>query len=456
MTDEESDPRPWDSLVELASRGDTTELGRFIEGLSSGEAARAISRLDAQERARVLTALGPQRAAELIEECPPVQATEFIGQLPPETAAAIIQAMPSDEQADLITTLDQAEAEAILQEMEPEEAAEARKLASYEPDEAGGLMITEFLSFPENLAAGDVLDDLRRNAEKYSDYDVQYVYCTSPFGHLVGVLRLRDLLLTPKHRPLSDFMIRKPLSVRAHTSLDELDELFERHGYFGMPVVDDEGRLLGVVRRADVEAAQRDKAGSDYLKTQGIVGGEELRTMPLAGRVGRRLPWLAGNIVLNVMAASVIAFYQDTLAAAIALAVFLPIISDMSGNAGIQAIAVSLREMTLGQLKTREVVWVALKESSLGVINGLALGVLLAIVALLWKGNMWLGLVVGAALAINTVVAAVVGGSLPLILRQLKKDPALASGPILTTVTDMCGFFLVLSFASAVLPRISQ
>jgi magnesium transporter len=171
-------------------------------------------------------------------------------------------------------------------------------------------------------------------------------------------------------------------------------------------------------------------------------------------RSSRRLAWLSTNIVLNVIAASVIALYQETLAAVIALAVFLPIISDMSGCSGNQAVAVSMRELALGLLRPSEFWRVWRKEAAVGLINGLALGLLIGAVAWAWKGNPFLGLVVGGAMTLNTLVAVSIGGTVPLILRRLGVDPALASGPILTTVTDMCGFFLLLSIAAALLPRL--
>jgi magnesium transporter len=222
-----------------------------------------------------------------------------------------------------------------------------------------------------------------------------------------------------------------------------------------MPVVDAEDRLVGVVRRASVRDAVSKSSTSIFLKFSGIIGGEELRTLPLHVRSGRRLSWLSINIVLNIIAASVIAMYQETLAAAIALTVFLPMISDMSGCSGNQAVAVSMRELTLGLVRPRELMRVILKESSVGVINGVALGLLLGAVAFLWKGNPYLGFVVGVALAANTLIAVTLGGALPLILKRFKFDPALVSGPILTTVTDMCGFFIVLSLATVLLPLLA-
>jgi len=219
-------------------------------------------------------------------------------------------------------------------------------------------------------------------------------------------------------------------------------------------VVDDDGVFLGIVRRAAVEAALARQGNHRFLRFSGIVGGEEFRTMPLFDRVRRRLSWLSVNIVLNLLAASVIAYYQDTLAAVIALAVFLPMISDMSGCSGNQAVAVSIRELSLGLVRPGEISRVMRQEILVGLLNGLLLGALLGGVALLWKGNLYLGLVVGVALAANTIVSVSMGGILPLVLKRLRLDPALVSSPMLTTVTDMCGFFLVLSLATVVLQRL--
>jgi magnesium transporter len=213
-------------------------------------------------------------------------------------------------------------------------------------------------------------------------------------------------------------------------------------------VVDEAGVLLGIVERAAVDDATIDSAEADHMKSLGIASGEELRSMPSLERSRRRLAWLSINIVLNLMAASVIAVYEETLQAAIALAVFLPIISDMSGCSGNQAVAVSLRELSLGVVRPAELLYVLGKEAFVGVLNGLALGSLLAGVAFLWKGDPILGAVVGLALGINTLLAVSIGGTVPLVIKRMGWDPALASGPILTTLTD---FFLTLSFATAVL-----
>ena len=267
-------------------------------------------------------------------------------------------------------------------------------------------------------------------------------------GKLVGVLPLRELLLSDRATPLSWISIADPQRVLDTDGLEAVRQRFDSNSFLALPVVAGDGRLIGVVERSAVVSADAAEAEDLYRASQGIVGGEELRSMPLGLRSRRRLAWLSANIVLNIIAASVIAFHQDTLEAVIALAVFLPIISDMSGCSGNQAVAVTMRELTLGVTRPRDVARVLIKESSLGLINGVVLGALIGTVAYLWKGNLYLSGVVGAALAANTLIAVCIGGTVPLLLKALKTDPALASGPILTTVTDMCGFLIVLTLAS--------
>jgi magnesium transporter len=425
-------------------------LGPYIDTLTPAEVARAISRLGREDQTALLTLLDSEEAADILEEVPEAQAGDLIEELPAGRAAAIVEEMHSDERADLLASIDHDDAEAILRAMDPQTASGVRKLLQYAPETAGGLMVTDFLSYPDDRRVSDVLEDLRRHGEKYSDYDIQYVYVTSA-GKLSGVLLLRDILFAGREKPIAEVMIKSPIRVALDATLDQLQQIFDAQGFVGIPVTGPAGELVGVVRRSAVKEASANRSSGLFLKVSGIVGGEELRSMPLVERAMRRLSWLSINIVLNIVAASVIAFYQDTLEKAIVLAVFLPIISDMSGCSGNQAVAVSIRELSLGLVRASELGRVLLKEAGLGLVNGLVLGGLLGAVARAWKGDPTLGIVVGVALAANTVLAVSLGGLLPLMLKRLKIDPALVSGPVLTTVTDMCGFFLVLKLADLIL-----
>jgi len=446
--------KPWENIKDILAENDAEKLKQFLTDLSPAETARGISRLTSEEQQKLLILLNPEDAADILEEVPDTQAIDLIEDLPAQNAAAIVDEIPSDKQADLLGELDKEDAEAILREMSPEESEDVRNLLTFDPETAGGLMITEYLAYPKNIRVRDTLNDLQTNREKYADYTVQYLYVLDKKERLVGVLRMHDLLFAPDDALLHSFMIINPLKVNTDTTVDELRQFFDEHKLWGIPVVSLDGRLVGVVLPDAVNEASCKKADQQFLDSSGIVGGEEFRSMPILVRSGRRFSWLSINIILNVIAASIIAYYQDTLAAAITLAVFLPMISDMSGCSGNQAVAVSLRELTLGLIRPNELLRVIGKEVLLGLINGLALGFLLGGIAMLWKGNIYLSLVVGIALMVNTILSVILGGCLPLLLRKVKLDPALVSSPVLTTVTDMCGFFLVLSFGTLVLPKL--
>jgi len=445
----------WDEIRGLMSEGATDEaIEAYLDTLEPGDLVRTIFRLTPDEQRSLLTAVSPERAAELIEDLPDTHAADLIDDMPAHQAAAIVEEMASDDRADLLAEMGEPEAEAILEHLDEEDADEARRLISYPADTAGGLMMTEFAVYPMRATVREVVEDLTSREGDYTFLTVHYVYVVVKRHVLKGVLRLRDMVFADPDARIGD-IARPAETVRPEATLGELDEFFDENDIAAVPVVDERGLLLGIVRRRAVLEALAEKAETDSLKSAGIVGGEELRSMPVILRSRRRLGWLSINIVLNIIAASVIALYEDTLSAVIALAVFLPIVSDMSGCSGNQAVAVSMRELTLGAIVPRDLFRVWGKEISVGVINGLTLGALLAVAAWAWKGSPLLGLVVGAALALNTIVAVSLGGTIPLALRRFGVDPAVASGPVLTTVTDMCGFFLVLSLASLALPLLS-
>lgn len=344
-------------------------------------------------------------------------------------------------------------AAAVIALLSSETAKRVRHLSQYRPDTAGGLMVAEFLVYREGLQVADVVDDLRSHAQKYSRLDVQYAYITDDSDRLIGVLRLRDLLLLDRTDPVRTAMVLAPLRVRPEASLDELLRLFDRHPFLGVPVVDSGDRLLGVVLRVDVEEATSERADRRMLLMSGVMGGEEARSMPWASRVLRRAPWLCISLLLSLVAASVIGWYQETLATAIALAVFLPVISGMGGNSGNQALAVSIRELSLGLVQPQEFLWVVLKEASVGFTNGLLLGLTVGTLCFVWQQSLPLSIVVGTAITLNTLVAACLGGILPLLLKKWRLDPALASGPVLAAVNDLCGFLFALVLADLLLPR---
>lgn len=445
---------PEASLEAAAANADSELLSDILGRLPGSEALRELVSLTPDSRSVVLVHVPTELAADLIAQAPNELAVDLIGGLEPGRAAEILDHLHSDIQADVIGELGKEDAEAILCEFEDRSAEEIRRLSEYKDDTAGGLMMAEVFRFREGDTVSKVLRDIASADDDFARYRGQHPYITDDKGKLRGVVLLRGLLTAKRSATLQSIMAL-PVSVSVDARLETLEALFDANPFLGLPVVDGHGVLVGAVARTAVAEATLERVETDSLKRQGLVG-DELRSMPLWLRSRRRLAWLSANIVLNIIAASVISAYEATLAAVIALAVFLPMVSDMSGCSGNQAVAVTMRELSLGLVRPIDAFQVWLKEISVGVINGIALGLLIGLVAWLWKGIPALGLVIGLALALNTMLAVSIGGVVPLLLKRIGQDPAVASGPLLTTITDMAGFFFVLSFATVMMPWLAN
>lgn len=452
---EKEDPKKLDdlkeSLQQAVEASDEQQLTDIVESVPSQELLHQVSLMAADDRGQLISTLSPETAADLIEDAPTDLAASIVENVDSNVAARIMEELHTDTQADIVQDIKEANAEAILSAMDAESAEDVRKLSQYDPDTAGGLMELEVFSFYLNQTIGDVFKRLIEGHDEFERYRGQHPYIIDNAGKLVGVVSLRDMLRSKRATPLADIM-SSPITVLPETGHDTLATMFDEYPFLGIPVVDRAGILLGVVSRTQFAEAELQRAEQQSMSMQRT--SEELRSMPLLLRSRRRLAWLSSNIVLNIIAASVISAYEETIAAVIAIAVFLPMVSDMSGCSGNQAVGVSMRELTLGLTKPRDLFHVLKKEFSVGIINGIVLGILIGVVAWIWKDNAYLGVVIGMALALNTLVAVSIGGTVPLILKRFGIDPAVASGPLLTTVTDMAGFFLVLSLATVFMSQL--
>ncbi len=455
MSAEITEPKDaWVEIRALMEARDGSALVNWIDGLPAGEIGRLLSRLNDDEVKTVMDLIGPEESAELLGLISEAQAVDIIEDLPSESAAKIVGELDSDEQADILGELDKEDAEAILSHMDPEDASDARRLIDYDWSTAGGIMITEFLCFHEKITTQQLLEDLRKNRDVYADYDVGYIYITDREKRLKGVLKLRDMLLSQDNVRLGTVMAKDPIKVKTDENLAALRGIFETHELLGIPVVDRHGRLVGVVRRAAVEEAVGEQATEDFLKLSGLSGEEELRSMPFWERSQRRLSWLVIGMLLSLAASTVIAFFEHVVQDVIILAAFLPVVANLSGSSGNQAVAVSIRELTLGLVKPWEVFRVLFQELRVGAVNGLFLGLILGTIVSVWKSNVYLGMVVGGAMFFNSMISVVLGGCVPLVLKWMKQDPALASGPFVATLADACGFFITLMLASTMITHL--
>jgi magnesium transporter len=453
---------PWVDLREILATGQAADLEIYIRGVSPADVARALTRLSDEERRDVFRMLDREQAADLLENFAEAHAADLIEELTPEQAAAIVGEMESDHRADILAEMARNEAEQVLRSMREEEAEDARRLLAYDENTAGGIMVTEFFLYPQTMTVGEVLEDVRKHAKEYGDFGVHYVYVRKGNSKvagdgeetLVGVVRIRDLILSPADKTMSEIMIVNPICALGETSLDELDNLFEQYPFWNLPVTDPDGRMLGVVRRADMEEALGEEHERNLMRFSGIIGGEEIRNMPLKERASRRLAWLSLNVFLSLIAASVILLFEGTIDKIFALVFFIPVIGNMCGCSGNQAVAVSIRELALGLIQPGDFMVVWRKELAVGLINGTVIGLLLGAVAFLldhflWHDSAFLGLVIGIAFLLNTVVSVSLGGLIPLGLKRVGADSALGAPPILTTLSDMIGLLFVLTLAKA-------
>jgi len=460
---------PWEQLAEVIDSDNAEYLAMFVQLLDPGDTAYTINRLDEARRTKmfsVLSRVRPDFAADLFEHFADEHAADIIEELPPAAAAAIVEEMDSDEQTDVLAEMHADDAAAILEHMAPEEAADARWRLEYAHDTAGGLMITDFIAVRAEQPVDAVVAQLREVAGSNQEYEGRYIYVVDAAGKLAGVVPIRNLVMSPRGTPTTQMMIFSPMTVNVRTTLDELEDLFDRVSFSAVPVLDEAGRLVGVVQRAAVREAVGEQQGESLAKFGGIIGGEELRTMPWLSRAMRRSAFLLPNVVLSGVSVVVILLYEPLIHKLTLLAVLLPLVANLSGAAGNQSVAVSIRELALGLVRPADWGRVCAKEAGVGLVNGLFIGLLLGAAAVLlgWMSTMlgWMesdarvGLlpmagVITLAYMLNSVLAVVIGGTIPLALKRAGVDPAMASSPILTTITDMCSFLITLTFALAML-----
>jgi len=427
----------------------------LLDSLGADGQRRLIGQLSAQDYVQLMHILSEEQCADLLEAVAPAQAVEILRALPTDLQADLMEAVPAPLSRQLMGELGQEDSQGILQEIEDNEKARIlEQRLTYPTGSAGALMRWYALSYEETTTVRTFLDEIRQKKEVYNDEDFQYFYTIDAQGALTGVINSRSLLLAEESTLLSEIKIHSPYTVLDTTPLEVLDDVIEDKHYLSFPVVDAQQRFLGVVGRDAILDAVTEREADQFLKSKGVVGGEELRSMPLLSRGLKRLSWLAPNIGLNMIGAGVISLFQETLTEVILLAVFLPVVSNMCGCSGSQAIAVSIRELTLGIVTPRDVWQVVRKEILVGMPSGLLLGCLLGLISGIWAQSWIFGAVIGVSLFLNTVVSVIIGGGLPLILKRLKIDPALASSPILTTCTDLCGFFFILSLATMTLEKL--
>lgn len=442
-----------EQLNALLEAEDVGGLVEFMRELPPSETSITVTNLHEEDQDlfwKLLIAGDSDLAADVAEHFPDDYAEDLLEDMDVDSAARLLDRFDSDEQYEILSRLDEEQSEDILGRMTAVEARDVERRLKYDRFTAGGMMMTEILVYPEGVTRENIINDLRENYEKHRPYEHRYLFEVDAKGRLIGTIPMRKFVYAPLDWDRQDLYGKHVEPVLATTELEDLRSSFDRVDHSVVPVVDETGRLLGAVTRAEVQEAIAKRQEEQMMQFGGLISGEELRIQPFASRCLKRLAFLIPSIVLSYLAVSVIALYEPVIKEFTALAVFLPMVANLSGAAGNQAVAVSIRELTLGLIDKRHLLRVIQKEILLGLINGLAVGVILAVLTYLMRpqSDWHLPMVIGIAYTVSSVVAVCLGGTLPLLLKRIKVDPAMLSSPMLTTLTDMTSFFLVLSLAA--------
>jgi magnesium transporter len=430
-------------LRDALEQDDVTHATAIIEALQPADQADLVAELSGGDQVALLSQLDPADSADVLEEMEDEDAAAVAELLPLSDLADILDEMEADEAADVLGDLSPERAAEALREME--EPYEIIPLLRYPDDTAGGLMVPAAITLRRSWRVQDALEELRRLKPEAGS--VYYLYATDEAGMLLGVVGLRDLVVAPPETVIEALMDPNIISVPVTADQEICARTLSRHGFLALPVVDEIERLVGVITADDLIEVAEDEATEDMYRMVGI-SGEERVFGPLRLSILRRLPWLAINMVTLFVAISVVDAFEKVIAGMVALATFLPLVSGEGGNAGSQTTTIMVRGMALGEVNQRDGLRVLTRELAAAFVNGAIVGMGTGLAIYVWKREWVIALAAMLAMILNFLVAALAGVLVPLWLKALKVDPALASAAFVTAVTDTLGFLFFLGIAA--------
>jgi magnesium transporter len=419
------------ALAELLLVEAPDDAARLMEGGNDQESAALLGSLRPDVAIAIVRRLTPDRGARVIAALDDAMRRQVLAGLNHSRAAAMLARLDADERDRCLAGLD-----ATL-------SGDLRALLEYPPDTAGSLMDPRVTTFRPDATVRDVVQRLRT----FRSRRVQDVFLVDAEGRLQGSVRLERVVLADDDAHLDSLVDAAPVTVQSIASREEILETFETHRVANLPVVDIDGRLVGVLRQREIVQAAQERATASAVTMVGASEQERALSSPLFA-VRKRLPWLQINLLTAFLAASVVGLFEETIASVTALAVLLPVVAGQSGNTGAQALAVTMRGLALREIRTREWLPVVVKEVLAGAGNGVAVALTTAAAVYFWSGSTGLALVIGVSMVVSMVLAGLSGAAIPMLLTALRQDPAQSSSIILTTVTDVAGFFSFLGIAT--------
>jgi magnesium transporter len=418
-------------------------------GAHPGDILDLIEELTIEEKAELMRRLNDSDAFLILQEMEDFEQAEILPLLSKEQARDLLINLASDDAVDLIGELSPEDAEEMLQMIdEEEEPVDYGDLLKYPEDTAGGIMTTEYISLPADIPVEDAIIRLREIAPEAET--IYYVYVVDEEGRLIGVMSLRDLIAATDGTILKNIMRRNIISVNAELDQEEVARIVSKYDLLAVPVVDNQEKLLGIITVDDVIDVLEQEATEDIYRLAGAseVEGMELTEAPVNKVVRLRLPWLLVSMVGGIISGSVIGAYRATLEEIVMLAVFIPVVMGMGGNVGTQSSTIFVRGLATGEIDTHEVWPYFFREIKVGLTMGILCGSLISLVAFLWQGNPYLGLVVGISMLVTISAATLIGTLVPLLLNKANVDPAITAGPFVTTIKDFTGLLIYFVIAS--------
>jgi magnesium transporter len=407
------------------------------------DVARDLERAPAAESAKLLESVTATRAREVMRRLTPATATDVLRKMGMEDAAALLVSLAPNRSAALLARVDADHRDRLLAQMEESTASELREMMAYPPDSAGSLMDPKVATFRPDAVASDAVRRLRALRRRR----IQDVFVVDEDDHLLGSVPIQDVFLAEPGTRLDSLVTAPPPSVTAFAPQEEILETLESSRAQSLPVVNFDGCILGVLRQNQMIAAAQ-MVGTDDLVSMVGAGKDERALSPPLFAVRKRLPWLEINLLTAFLAASVVGIFESTIARNTALAVLLPVVAGQSGNTGAQALAVTMRGLALREIRLRNWLRVTGKEVLVGVLNGVAVAATTSAAVYFWSRSEGLAIVIGVSMILSMTAAGLAGAIIPLVLTRLRQDPAQSSSIILTTVTDVVGFFSFLGIAT--------
>jgi len=435
------------AVIKLLKENKKVELDQLLDELQPYDIANLYEDLPSKLRTRFLHQLSNQILADVVQEVDnPHLQFEILNRLTIDKKSEVLNFMDNDDLASLLHGLPEEMANSLLAEMKKEESAIVQNIMKYPEETAGRLMTNRFVWIRNYYTVREAVDKLK-NFANYAE-TISYLYVIDEKRKLVGVVSYRDLLLADANALIQDVMFERVISVSDYTDQEEAARILERYDFLALPVVNKENELLGIITFDDMLDVIIKEANEDIEKLSATGKSIDFETKAVVA-AWRRLPWLVLLLIIGVISGSIISYFEETLNLVVALAFFMPMISGMTGNTGTQSLAVVVRGLAGRSIDPKTIRNLILREFGVGLIVGITCGILISLIAYFWQGNIYLGFVVGISLFLTLIIGTLAGTIIPLILYRLNIDPAVASGPLITTLNDI--FSLVTYFTIATL-----